>query len=237
MIGRLWQRLHDWERSFHASYSHDIGDPAERKRSAFYVNWLDHGVLRTFWTNHAEVAPGVFRSNHPAHERLSNLAAEGFRTILNLRGAVHLSHHKFEEESCAKLGMTLVDVPMSARRAPEAKTILELIRVLGEVEKPVLMHCKSGADRAGLASAIYLLHFRGASLEEARKQLSPRFLHFRQSKTGILDHVLDLYEARLERGPIAFADWVATEYDNAAAMEGFAETRAKRRGSTGNTVA
>ena len=228
MIARLWQRLHDWERSFHARYSHDIADPAERKRSAFYVNWLDHGILRTFWTIHAEVAPGVFRSNHPAHERLSDLAAEGFKTILNLRGGLTLSHHRFEEESCAKLGMVLVDVPMSARSAPEAKTLLELIRVLGAVEKPVLMHCKSGADRAGLASAIYLLHYRGASLEEARKQLSPRFLHFRASKTGILDHVLDLYEARLKQGPIAFADWIAREYDNGAASVGYAETRARR---------
>ncbi|MBI1220639.1 MAG: protein tyrosine phosphatase [Rhodobacteraceae bacterium] len=227
MIGRLWQRLHDWERSLHARYSHDIADPEERRRSAFYVNWLDHGILRTFWTNYAEVAPGVWRSNHPAHERLSDLAAEGFRTILNLRGGLTLSHHRFEEESCAKLGMTLVDVPMSARSAPERRTLLHLIEVLGAVEKPVLMHCKSGADRTGLASAIYLLHYCGTPLDEARKQLSPRFLHFRQSKTGILDHVLDLYGARLEQGPIGFRDWVATEYENGATSASYAATRAR----------
>ena len=228
MLKRLAQRVNDWERSLHNRYTHDISDPAERRRSLFYVRWLDHGVLRTFWTNHAEVAPGVWRSNHPAHERLADLAAEGFKTILNLRGGFHLAHHKFEKESCARLGMRLVDVPMSARTAPDPKTLLNLIRALGEVEKPVLMHCKSGADRTGLAAAIYLMEYAGAPLEVARRQLSPRFLHFRRSKTGILDHVLDLYGARLAQGPIRFADWVATEYDMAAAARGFAERQARR---------
>ncbi len=227
MIARLWQRLHDWERSLRDRYSHDISDPTERKRSAFYVRWFDHGILRVLWTNHAEVAPGVWRSNHPDHERLALLAAEGFRTVVNLRGGLSLAHHRFEEESCKALGMTLVDVPMSARSAPERGTLLDLIRVMGSVEKPVLLHCKSGADRTGLAMAIYLLHYTGAPLSVARKQLSPRFLHLSASKTGILDYVLDMYEARQAKGPISFVDWVAQEYDPRDAAAGFDAKRAR----------
>ena len=87
------------------------------------------------------------------------------------------------------------------------------------------MHCKSGADRAGLASAIYLIAFEGKPVAEARKQLSPRFLHFRRSATGILDPVLDLYDARLARGPITIGRWIAEEYDPGAATAGFAALR------------
>jgi protein tyrosine/serine phosphatase len=227
MLVRLWKRLDAWERSLHTRFTHDITDPVERRWSRIYVTWLDHGFLRRFWTNHAEVAPGVFRSNHPDHERLADLAAEGFKTIVNLRGDPQISHHRFETESCAALGMALATVHMAARSAPKRERLLELIEVLGRAEKPLLMHCKSGADRTGLAAAIYLMHYEGVPLEQARKQLSPRFLHFRQTKTGILDHVLDMYGERLKQGPIAFIDWVRTEYDAEAATRGFAAKRGR----------
>lgn len=227
MLLKLWRKIDAWEKSLHARYTHDILDPDERRRSAFYVDWLDHGILRRVWTNHAEVAPGVYRSNHPGHERLSELAKEGFKSILNLRGGQGVSHYRFEAESCAALGMKLVVVPMGARAAPQRETLLELIRVMGELEKPFLMHCKSGADRTGLAAAIYLMHYEGVPLAVARRQLSPRFLHFRQSKTGILDHVLDLYGERLKAGPIGFADWVAREYDMETATRSLAALRGR----------
>jgi protein tyrosine/serine phosphatase len=228
MLVRLWKKLDAWERSLHHRFTHDITDPEERRRSHFYVTWLDHGFLRRFWTNHAEVAPGVFRSNHPGHDRLSDLAEEGIKTILNLRGGHEVAHHRFEVESCHALGMELLTVHMAARAAPLRERLLELIEAFETAEKPLLMHCKSGADRTGLASAIYLMHFEGVPLEVARRQLSPRFLHFRQSKTGILDHVLDMYADRLKQGPIAFIDWVKTEYDPEEATRGFAARRGKR---------
>lgn len=227
MFIRLWKRLDAWERSLHGRFTHGIANPEERRRSAVYVRWLDHGFLRSFWTNHAEVAPGVWRSNHPGHERLSGLAAEGFKTILNLRGGEGIAHHAFEAESCAALGMALVTVPMAARSAPLKERLEQLIAAMGTIEKPFLMHCKSGADRTGLAAAVYLMVYRGMPVAEAKRQLSPRFLHFRFSKTGILDHVLDLYEARQAKAAIGFADWVATEYDREAAEASFAAGRGR----------
>lgn len=228
MLVQLWRRLDAWERSLHGRFSHNITDPKERRRSAFYVDWLDHGILRRVWTNHAEVAPGVFRSNHPNHERLADLAKEGFKTILNLRGNLGSAHYQFEEESCAALGIGLAVVPLTARSAPSRQALLDLIRVMGEIEKPFLMHCKSGADRTGLAAAVYLMHYQGVPLAQAKKQLSPRFLHFRQSKTGILDHILDLYGARLAQGPIAFRDWVAQSYDPEETTRSFAALRGRK---------
>ena len=58
-------------------------------------------------------------------------------------------------------------------------------------------------------------------MAQARRHLSLRYLHLRSSRTGILSHILDLYEARLARGPIGIEDWFRTEYDPAAAERSF----------------
>ena len=88
-----------------------------------------------------------------------------------------------------------------------------MIKAFREIEQPFVMHCKSGADRAGFASAVYLLVIEGRPLSEARKMLSPRYLHFKKSKTGVLDHLLDVYETRNVSDPIGFENWVRDEYE------------------------
>lgn len=59
--------------------------------------------------------------------------------------------------------------------------------------------------------------------------LSIRFIHFKWTKTGILDMFLDLYEARLEKGAIGFQDWVEQEYDPDALTKMFATRRFTNR--------
>jgi protein tyrosine phosphatase (PTP) superfamily phosphohydrolase (DUF442 family) len=207
----------------------DLADPVERRFAVLYVSLIDHGILRFIWANHARIADGAWRSNHPTHGRLRNLANVGFKTIISLRGDLENAPHRCEAESCAALGMVLVNVPMAARNAPEVKNLLELITVLGKVEKPFLIHCKSGADRTGIASAVYLMTYCGAKPSEARKQLSLRFLHFQKSSSGILDHVLNTYAKRLASGPISFLDWVSQEYDQKAVSASFATLQNRNR--------
>jgi hypothetical protein len=115
----------------------------------------------------------------------------------------------------------MVNIRLHARRAVKARQYLAVIRAMREIEKPFLIHCKSGADRAGLASVLYLLAVEGRPLDEARRQLSWRYLHLRWSKTGVLDHLLDLYAARNARDPIGIEDWLRTEYDQKAVQESF----------------
>jgi protein tyrosine/serine phosphatase len=76
---------------------------------------------------------------------------------------------------------------------------------------PGLVHCKSGADRAGLAAGLFVL-IRGGTVAAAMRQLSWRFGHIRQSKTGILDDFFALY-AKTGEGKKPFLDWVREDYD------------------------
>ena len=75
------------------------------------------------------------------------------------------------------------------------------------------MHCKSGADRAGLMSALYVLIKEKRPVEEALQQLSWRYGHWRQAKTGVLDYFLEQYRDYNAKTPIDFFDWVDNVYD------------------------
>ncbi|NIZ09018.1 tyrosine-protein phosphatase [Pseudooceanicola sp. HF7] len=226
---KLVERVKNWERDLRASYNTDLSTPENRRRANIYNNWFDHAVLRKVWTNFFQIAPGVWRSNHPTHKRFEQMKALGIKSVLNLRGAGGAAHYLVERESCEQLGLTLVDRNLYAREAASAEEILSVIDAFRSIEKPFVMHCKSGADRAGFASAIYLMVIEGRPVAEAQKMLSPKYVHFRWTKTGILDHILDVYAARTARDPIGFEDWVRTEYDPKALQAEF-DSRKQRSG-------
>lgn len=226
MIRKIFRTLERKERELRQSFGHDITDPEERKRSYRHVRWLDHGILRTFWHNFEKVSEGVYRSNHPDHARFEAYAAMGIKTILNLRGITKQPHYLFEAESCERLGLILLTVHMSARKAPQKAKLIDLMDAFDTIERPFLIHCKSGADRTGLVAALYLMIVDGQSLAKARAQLSFRYLHIRRSSTGILDHFFDMYEARNAKSPIFIADWIRTEYDADALTKSFAAKQA-----------
>lgn len=126
------------------------------------------------------VAEGqVYRAAQPTAEQLNDwTAAYHFKAILNLRGArPGKEWYDAEVRTAARLGVTLIDYPLSADIAPTAAQVADLIDILAKAPKPLLIHCKEGADRSGLASAIYLAAIAGADEEAAEAQLSFRFGH------------------------------------------------------------
>jgi protein tyrosine phosphatase (PTP) superfamily phosphohydrolase (DUF442 family) len=208
-----------------AASARDLDNRAAKKRAVWYLLFFDHGILRSVWRNFAEVAPGVFRANHPSPEMLVRYMRRGIRTVVNLRGASQDPPYQLERLSAQRLGITLVDVDgLTARAAPPREALIAALDALRSAEKPVLMHCKSGADRTSLVAAIYLLAECGATLRQARRQFSPRFIHFRWTRTGVLDHILDAYEAVQSR--IGFEDWLRGEYDAGAIEASFKAGRA-----------
>ena len=221
----LFKRIAAWERDLRARYNTDLSTPENRRRARIYNLWFDHAILRGVWTNFGTVAPGVYRSNQPTHRRFVKLRAKGVRAVLNLRGAGGAAHYLVEEESCRALGLDLVNVTFHARSAAPREDILKLIAAFRCIARPFVMHCKSGADRAGFAAAIYLLAIEGRPVAEARRMLTMRYIHFRWTKTGILDFILDRFEARHAESGIGFEDWVRREYDHLAVQEAFNRRR------------
>lgn len=182
---------------------------------------FDHGLLRLAWRNMYEIAPGVWRGNQPDPAQLARLAARGFRAVLNLRGETEWGSYILEREACATLGLRLIDIKMNSRLLPPREAVLALDAIFAEAEKPLLIHCKSGSDRAGFVAALYLLLREGAAPEVARAQLSWRYLHLRRGGTGVLGHMIDAYAAARAATGIGFADWIRRGYDPEALMAEF----------------
>ena len=173
----------------------------------------DHAFLRLGWSNWAEVIPGrLYRSNHPNPARLRRVARRyGIKTVINLRGEKPNRSSTLSLNAANELGLIHVFAPFESRGAPHRDRILRFYETYRLMQTPALVHCKSGADRAGLVSGLAILFERG-SAAQARRQLSLRFLHFKQSKTGILDEFFLMY-AREAEGRKPFLDWVRDEYD------------------------
>jgi len=182
---------------------------------------VDHAVFRTVWTNFAEVIPGrLYRSNHPTPGHLAARARRlGLRTLVNLRGHRKCGSDALSRASAARLGLTHIDMAFESRGAPHRDRILRFAEIYRTLQTPALMHCKSGADRAGLASGLAIM-FEGGTAAEALKQLSWRFGHWSRARTGVLDAFFIRYAADAE-GRLPFLDWVRTEYDEVSLKRDF----------------
>jgi protein tyrosine/serine phosphatase len=128
-----------------------------------------------------EVIPGeMFRSGQLDAERLGRVAdAFGIRSVLNLRGASEGAEwYEAERAISAASGVVHADFAMNSRELLSEDRAVALIALMRDLPKPILIHCEHGADRSGLASALYLAAIAGQGEEAAEEQLSLAFGHF-----------------------------------------------------------
>lgn len=181
--------------------------------SRFEMLFADHGVFRLVYLNRHRLDSQAWRAAQPAPRQIAAIARQGIRTIVNLRGASNSSSYWLEKDACERYGIALVNFQVRSRAAPTREELFGARDLFERIEYPMLMHCKSGADRAGLMSVLYR-HLRcGQPIEQARHQLSLRYGHIRQADTGILDYFFERYLADNQRQPMAFFEWVERVYD------------------------
>lgn len=203
----------------------DLSTPEGRKRARRDYMWNDHAFLRLRFQNAHWISEELVRTNQPSPEQLAGWKARGIKTIINLRGGFDGSFYVLEKEACAQLGLKLVDFTITSREVPSRARVLGARDLFQSIEYPALMHCKSGADRAGIMSVFYM-HFRkGKPIAEALDQLHLRYLHMKAGKTGVLDYVFERYLAEGEPAGLSFVEWVESPAYQPDAMK--ADFRAK----------
>jgi protein tyrosine/serine phosphatase len=188
----------------------DLTTPAGRRRTVLDHLWKDHAYLRLGFSNAHWISDELVRSNQPWPFQLKAWKARGIRTIINLRGGMETSFRAMEVDACARLGLELVDFVIASRDVPAAEKVLAARELFETVRYPALMHCKSGADRAGIMAVLYKHYRQGQSIREALDQLSPRYLHVRAGLTGVLDYIFERYLEEGEPQGLSFTDWVTS---------------------------
>ena len=138
----------------------DLSTPAGRRRARKELIWGDHGFLRLRFRNLHRISDEMYRANQPSPEHIDVYANElGLKTILNLRGESPKGYYLLEKEACEQNGIQLVDFQMFSRDIPSPENVLAAKDLFDSIAYPALMHCKSGADRAGIMAVLYM-HFR-----------------------------------------------------------------------------
>lgn len=153
-----------------------------------------------FIQNVHEVVPGeVYRSAQLGPERLTQLIDQhGIRSVLNLRGASPGEAWYDDERTTAhQNNVEHINFALSSRVEVPPEQADELIRIMREAPKPMLIHCWAGADRTGLASALYLYALDDKTADEAARALAMKYHHFSFTSAGAMDRSFSNYvEAR-----------------------------------------
>jgi len=138
------------------------------------------GVLQYEGNLHAVSAGILYRSAQLSKTDTQWAVREyAIKSVLNLRGA-HAGQSWYDEEIAAagELGLAHFDYPLSAKRFVTSQQIDEILDIVRKAPKPLLIHCRSGADRSGLVAALYRFSETGASAVEADRELSLVYGHF-----------------------------------------------------------
>ncbi len=128
---------------------------------------------------HPVIEQRFYRSGQLSAKTLrSIIQRENIATVINLRGRhPDATWWRWEKAVCANLGVHHIDLAWDAAQALSDDQIRQFLDLLRETPESVLVHCKHGADRASLASALILAEFARQSYPQCRKQFSIRYGH------------------------------------------------------------
>ncbi|MCS6852097.1 MAG: tyrosine-protein phosphatase [Gemmataceae bacterium] len=168
---------------------------------------------------HTVVAGKIYRSAQLTAPQLEEAIRQyGIRTVVNLRGVCDcFDWYREECRTTHRLNVAQEDLNFCAGRFPSMTELRRLVEVLDRSEYPILVHCRRGADRTGLAVTLALLLRTDATLEQAHRHLGPRYGHLPIGRSAHLDRLLKEYQEWLmteqaEHSPERLRHWVCHEY-------------------------
>jgi protein tyrosine phosphatase (PTP) superfamily phosphohydrolase (DUF442 family) len=136
------------------------------------IGFVVHLVARH---NFHSVSEGlVYRSGQMNSNSLAEAIREhGIKTVVNLRGDNGTADwYQAEITTARQLDVRHFDFSLSASREVSDEDMDKILSTIEHAPKPVLIHCKNGADRSGLVGALYLYSIEGRSAADADRQLT-----------------------------------------------------------------
>lgn len=172
--------------------------------------------------NFREVVPDrIYRSGQPQPGQLKAwIHRYNLKTVVNLRGP-QSPNAADEEAVAAATGAKLIHVELSATRPMTRDGLVTVLEVLDTAEQPLLLHCESGIERSGLASALaaWLIGERPYHEAKWHAYVPPGPWKNKQG-LGHISDTLAAYEDYCRSlgldfdDPARFREWAANIYDD-----------------------
>jgi uncharacterized protein (TIGR01244 family) len=132
----------------------------------------------------------------PSDQAFSKLAANGFRSVLNLRTAAEGVDLEKERTLVEQSGMRYINIPV-VTSAPKAEQVDEFIRVVKDkANHPMLIHCRS-ANRVGAFMMIYLVVDQGWTEAKAEEEAIKIGLKNEELKSFARDYIKQRKQRKL----------------------------------------
>lgn len=143
-----------------------------------FASWVYYTSVFRLSKNFHEVDPGKFyRSAQLTPEELQDAINKyGIKTVISLRGAPENSYWVPGQKAILeKNNVAFHHFGWTTDYFPETDRLKGYLQVLQNAERPILVHCRTGADRTGEATAMYAIDFMGYDNQKAINE----FLNFK----------------------------------------------------------
>jgi protein tyrosine/serine phosphatase len=148
-------------------------------------------VLLAGVPNFHRISDHVYRSAQPDEQGFKNLEKFGIRTVISLR------HNNDDEDEAEGTSLRLVRIKINTWNIDD-EHVVRVMRILGKKENgPFLIHCKHGADRTGLMTAMYRMLEQNWTPQDALMELVDGGYGYHSMWRGIPKYVKSANLARL----------------------------------------
>ena len=148
----------------------------------------------------------LYRCAQLPHDVLNNYMKQfGIKTVVCLRGE-HPEEDWWRREKAVveRRGGKFFSISMNAGNMTSKSKLIKLLDIYDSAPRPILIHCRAGADRTGEAAALWVLEQQKKSYSEAAKQLAFIPYHHRQTAYPAKDYLIKIWRGR---------KWLEQEYD------------------------
>ncbi|MEF3079640.1 phosphatase domain-containing putative toxin [Winogradskyella poriferorum] len=124
-------------------------------------------VESKYFNNLYSINDSIYRSEQPSKKGFKELEESGAKTILNLRRL------RSDSTKARETDLKLKHIPLATKYITENQ-ILDVLKVIKDAEKPLVIHCWHGSDRTGVVVAANRMVFEGWTKEEAIEEFQEK---------------------------------------------------------------
>jgi protein tyrosine phosphatase (PTP) superfamily phosphohydrolase (DUF442 family) len=162
---------------------------------------------------HTVIDQKVYRSAQISSSDLEYYVKKyNIKSIVNLRNDVKNRYSLRNEKLIAqKYHINYYNIQLASQQLPKLTDLKQLVNVLETAPTPILIHCKAGADRTGLASAISILLDDNRDIDDMEDQISWQYNVYSDTTIGYqtIKNYLDWLEVtKKENSRESFLIWL-----------------------------